>query len=343
MKIKKIYKLCLLLVAVAFSSCENQDIDFPDFDYQTVYFASQYYVRTIQLGDDMTTDLTLDNQHKMSIMATMGGTRSNNTNRVIDFKVDESLCDNLYFDQGGKKIIPMPSNYYKLASNQIIIPSGQERGGVEVQLTDAFFEDPKSLENTYAIPLIMTSANDSILQGKPAVSNPDLHIASDWVERPKNYVIRVVKYVNPWHGVYLRRGVDVITQNDGTKSTSVRHKQYVESDEVVEIYTNSLVKNTLPLTIKDDGGNTVTFNLPLTFAEDGTCAINHSSSDFDISGSGKFVSKGEKQSMGGKDRDALYLEYSVNFKNLNLKYDTKDTLVVRDRGVGPEYFDVVKK
>jgi hypothetical protein len=28
---------------------------------------------------------------------------------------------------------------------------------------------------------------------------------------------------------------------------------------------------------------------------------------------------------------------------LNLKYATKDTLVVRDRAVAPEYFTVVKK
>ena len=41
-------------------------------------------------------DLTLDNQHKFKIMATMGGTYNNNRNRVIDFVVDESLCANLF-------------------------------------------------------------------------------------------------------------------------------------------------------------------------------------------------------------------------------------------------------
>ena len=49
---------------------------------------------------------------------------------------------------------------------------------------------------------------------------------------------------------------------------------------------------------------------------------------------------GEKQSIGGLDRNALYLDYQVKFKELNRTYITTDTLVVRDRGVKPEYFSV---
>jgi len=344
MKIRKIYAIGLMMVAALVMSCENQDIDFSDFDYQTVYFASQYYVRTVELGEDLYVDTSLDNEHKIKINATMGGVYANKKNRVIDFIVDESLCDDLYFENGNR-IIPMPTEYYRLAGNQITIPSGKEIGGVEVELTDAFFQDPKSLVNTYVIPIIMTGANnvDSILQGRPSVEEADPHIESDWIARPKNYVLPVVKYVNPWHGNYLRRGIDQITATDGTQRTTVRHEQYVEYDEEVSISTNSLTKSTLPLTIRDAGGIAVTYQLVLNFADDGACTVTSNSADFEISGVGKFVSKGEKNSMGGKDRDALYLDYSVNFKKLNVNYATLDTLVVRDRGVKPEYFNVVKK
>lgn len=97
------------------------------------------------------------------------------------------------------------------------------------------------------------------------------------------------------------------------------------------------------MNIYDTEGAAVNYNLVLKFAEDNTCIVSGDSDEYEISGTGKFVSKGDKNSMGGKDRDVLYLDYNVTFKDLNWQYATKDTLVVRDRGVAPEYFDVVKK
>ena len=35
---------------------------------------------------------------------------------------------------------------------------------------------------------------------------------------------------------------------------------------------------------------------------------------------------------GNKDRDVLYLDYTINFKQDDVHYATKDTLVWRDRG-----------
>ena len=69
----------------------------------------------------------------------------------------------------------MPTSYYTLAANQINIPKGEVIGGVEVQFTDAFFADKKTLDNYYVIPLKMTGVQgaDSILQGK-AVKLPSL-------------------------------------------------------------------------------------------------------------------------------------------------------------------------
>ena len=136
--------------------------------------------------------------------------------------------------------------------------------------------------------------------------------------------------------------MDQITRSDGSVNTFIRHNQYVENDELVKIVSSSLTTATLSLTINDNSGITVPYDLILTFADDGTCVVSSNSDAYEITGTGKFVLKGEKKSMGGYDRNALYLDYNVKFKNLNLEYATKDTLVVRDRGVSPEYFTVVK-
>ena len=73
----KISKYTAIIAAVAaagvFSSCENGENEFPDFeDGVSVYFAKQYPVRTLVMGDD-TYDTSLDNAHRCRIYATMGG------------------------------------------------------------------------------------------------------------------------------------------------------------------------------------------------------------------------------------------------------------------------------
>lgn len=345
----KINKLVLGLgaVAVLLSSCESKDATFPDFDYQTVYFANQYPVRTLELGEDPLVDISLDNERKVEIKATTGGVYENKSNISIDYVVDPTLCDNLYFTSGGAKILPMPADYYQLASNKLSIPSGSTMGGVQVTLTDAFFADPNSLKNTYVIPLLMKDVMgaDSILSGNPLINNPSRVVDSHWSVVPRDFVLYAVKYVNPWHGKYLRRGTDVIT-NAGVVTTNARHELYLEKNPVVSITTNSLTSNTLPLTILDNAKKTVNFNVVLTFADDQTCTVSGSSATaptYTVSGTGKFVSKGEKNGIGGKESNALYLDYKVDFTSLNITYETKDTLVVRDRGVYREYFTVTKK
>lgn len=339
----KIFSFLSLLIVIL-SSCENQDMNFSDFDYQTVYFANQFPVRTLQLGNDLFIDTSIDNQRKVEIKATMGGVYKNKTDKVISFKVDNSLCDGLYFDDD-TKIIPMPSEYYELSSDKIVIPSKSIMGGVEVQLTDAFFSDPLTIDRTYVIPLLMTdvAGADSILQGEPLVDSPNRFISDNWSIQPKDFVLYAIKYVNPWHGNYLRRGIDQIILDDGSTDTHVRHNKYVENDELVGISTNSLNESILPLSIRDNAGNAVNFNLVLRFSDDGACTITGNTAAYDISGTGKFLSNGEKQSMGGYDRDVLYLDYNINFKDLKMQYATKDTLVVRDRGIAPEYFSVSLK
>ncbi|WP_340110721.1 DUF5627 domain-containing protein [Maribellus mangrovi] len=339
----KVYKILLaVLVAGLMFSCGNQDVSFPDFDYTTVYFANQYPLRTLELGDDPQVDNSLDNEHKVKIMATMGGVYTNNEARIIDISVDESLCNGVSF-VGGSELLPMPASYYNLEANHIEIKTGDILGGVVVQLTDAFFNDPLSITNKYAIPLVMTSVTnaDSILSGKAIVDNPNRVVSSGWEITPKDYVLYAVKYVNKWDANYLRRGVDEISDGTGTV-TDVRRSEHVEYDEVVSISTNSLTECTLPITIYEDDNLTTraTVDLILTFDSDNNCTVSGSTSAYSIAGTGKFVTDGEKNSMGGQDRDGLYLDYTVELIDLGYTYTTKDTLVSRDRGIVPEYYNI---
>lgn len=330
---------------VSLTSCTNQDAEFEDFDYKSVYFAYQFPIRTITLGEDIF-DTTLDNQHKFKIMGTLAGVYSNDNDVTIDIAVNNSLPDGFLFRAGEDEMFAMPGNYYTLLSNQIVIPKGQIIGGIEVQLSDAFFADPLSIKNTYVIPIEMKNVvnADTILSGKALVNNPLKPLSTNWSVAPKDYVLYAVKYVNPWDGLYLRRGKDIIKGNNGNTAIDkevVRHEEYVEYDEVTRIYTKSMTAIDFPVTVKDALGVNVNFNLTLTFDADNNCTVSSNSNSFTATGTGKFVKRGEKNSWGSKDRDALYLDYNVNFQEFNMT--TKDTLVLRDRGVTAQIFSPVLK
>ncbi len=86
-------------------------------------------------------------------MAATGGVYYSKQDVTIPVIVDNSLLGNgLLFGAGKEEVLPMPASYFTLATNSITIPKGQLAGGVEVQLTPAFFNDPKAIKNTYVIP-----------------------------------------------------------------------------------------------------------------------------------------------------------------------------------------------
>jgi hypothetical protein len=357
----KKYILTTLLISILFTSCHNGDWEFPDYDYTAVYFAYQTPVRTIVLGEDLF-DTSLDNEHKCQIMATMGGVYANNADRIISFQVDNSLCNNLVFENGSD-VKAMPTGYYSLSSDKITIPKGSVLGGVTVSLTDAFFADPLALKNTYVIPVVMTGVQnaDSILRGVPLVENPNRAIADNWDIVPKDYILYAVKYINPWDANYLRRGKDVIVR-DGVTETKVRHAEYVEKDEVFKLTTLSLSELDFPTDFQSRQGNNLNLKVKLHFENDQNCTVSPVATAYQLNdtvrvhnitakGEGKFVPKGEKNSWGSKDRDALYLNYEIGYEveihypqaglpsdNQIVKYNTTDTLVVRDRGIQVETF-----
>lgn len=314
--------LAVGVAAMAMVSCENQDTDFPDFDYQTGYFAYQTPIRTLVLGNDERTNNSIDNEHKVRIYAVAGGTR-NGIKATLGFVVDENLCNNLEFSDG-TPVLPMPSDWYTIQGDQI--PINGLNGYVEVQLNDAFFNHPNAIKNTYVIPLRLTdeyAGVDSILRGEPLVENPWRLQSSDWSIAPKDYVLYLVKFISPWSGNYLRRGIDVINEN-GTTTTNVRHEQYIEYDEVFNLATTAL--NTVSYKFDDN------CNLLLTFDEETKeCTFTTDNPAYTVSGTGKFVEKVPEEVWSEKARDVIYLDYTVTTAGKTVA--TKDTLVARDRAV----------
>ena len=361
MKLKNyIYGLALGALSLTYTSCYNADKEFPDYENgTTAYFAYQYPVRTLVLGNDIY-DNTLDNEHKCRIWSTMGGAYGGR-DAVVDIVVDESLCDSLWFtDEGGnaaKPVKPMPTSYYQLASNTIRY-NGEPRGYVEVQFTKDFFDDEKSIENTYVIPLRMTGVTgiDHILSGTPREGlSPSRTNTEDWDVLAKDYVLYCVKYMNPWKGKYIRRGVDNITENEVT-TVNVRKdfslvnsdtEHYTENpvnqnDEVCGISTRNMTQAVFPVSMyigKDPDGSvrpTQKCSLVLSFSGD-KCTIVSEDEDVPGEGAGEFIVKGTERpeykdyQWGNNDgkpvqRDILRLAYNVTFKKgrvIGKKYDAK--------------------
>ncbi|RZK56621.1 MAG: DUF1735 domain-containing protein [Pedobacter sp.] len=321
---KKYYIIMVLLMALG--SCKNEEMEFPDYDTQTVYFAYQSPIRTITIGEDIF-DTSLDNQHRLQIMGTVGGVYSNKENINIGISVDNSLTQGLtYGSPYSGTVKPMPANYYTLGSNKIVIPKGSLIGGVDIQLTDAFFSDPLSVGTTYVIPLKMTDVD----QGKTILQT-------------KNYTLYAVRFINTWQGFYLRRGKDNVVGKAGNAALNqsiVRHMKYVEQDEVNKINTRSLTQAEFPVVFKVAGGTSINKTLLLTFDANGNCSVAASDASFTATGTGKFVKRGEKNSWGSQDRDALYLNYQIDLSDRTI--NSLDTLVMRDRGVKAETFTPIK-
>ncbi len=339
---KKSFLIMTAMAGALFTACENGDWGFSDYEYSAVYFAYQSPIRTITLGEDESVDNSLDNEHKCQIMATVGGVYDNKADIEIGIRVDNSLCNGYTFDDNGEAMEPLPSSHYTLSGDKIVIEKGKVLGGVTVNFTDAFFSDPKSVSLNYVIPVVMTGVQnaDSILEGKPLSGAPDRLNADDWDVLPKDYVLYAVKYISKYDSHYLRRGVDVYS---GAKTgTEVRHAGYVEKDETIDGFsTVGLNEVQWERPAKDASGTNVDCKLLLSFDGNDNCTITSNSEGVTATGSGKFVSKGDKNSWGNVDRDVLYLDYSLDYADIHCV--TKDTLVVHYRGVKAEWFTPVKK
>ena len=339
-------KLIFLITAltVAVFSCENAPITFDDFEVQTIYFPIQYPIRTISLGNDLV-DNSLDREHKFNIGVCVGGYYENNSRDWrVNFEVDPSLVPDDYLMRDAGTVKMLPSNYYTLnPTSNVTIPKGSFNGLIQVQLTDAFFQDPLAITGRYVIPLRITDSpdTDNILHGTPsqdAPENPDVHIASQWEIASKDYTLFGVKYINPYHGTWLRRGRLIVRDPSGQPiDTVIYSPEYLENGETVKLTTVSLNEVTATMRI-----NTEMFNLKLNIDENGNISVisTDSSPVTVILGTGFFRENGEK--WGGTPekptpRDAIYLNYFYQRRAPDgpgfLSCEVSDTLVFRDRGI----------
>ena len=336
---KNIKILLIAMIIGSLFSCGNQDWEFPDFDYTATYFPYQYPVRTLVLGDYVF-DNENDNNLKFIISASIGGMYENNADWTVNYVVNEGLVENL-LTSSGDTIRILPSEFYTLSpSDQLTIPKGEFNGSIEVQLTEAFLQDPLAVSFNYVIPLEITSSSaDSVLRGEPATENPDPRVSGDWAVAPKNFTLFGIKYVNDYHGKYLHRGQAVVKNMTGEEvETIVYSAKYVVDDEIWALKTTGRREVAVDGQLRSTVGSSDSFGMKLTFDENGNCTITSTEGSlFPVTGTGKYVEDGDE--WGNKQRDAIHLNYEVN--DGTYVHAFTDTLVFRDKDVRFEEFEPV--
>ena len=301
------YKFFLIgLFAVIISSCKKYDGYIKDFDYSMVYFAYQNPVRTV-FADSL----------KLKVGVVLGGKRENNTDEKVSFRIaPELLTDPAIV--GTNNFTLLPSNYYTLSNqNEITIPKGEFSGAVTVNLNSQFLADNSSTQNTYAIPLLITSSStDSILIGSSTQGIPR-----------KDYSVIVIKYINTHHGVYYHRGVRKQYDASGQLVNTLSYASNAPQEYVQNIVWNVFTVNTQSLKTNGIGEFTSSGNnnyaLILTHSNADQVSIS-SAPDSDIA---NVVDNGN--SYYDKAKKSYYLNYQYT-NSQNLKNVMTDTLIFRD-------------
>ncbi len=301
-------KILIILTLIAgLIGCEKNK--FVDFDYTAGYFPNQYPVETLD-----TYNSANDYGHKFQIPAVMGGVYNNTKDRVFNIEIATDLCTRAQFESTKDPILLMPSAYYTLSSSdKLTIPAGKLNGSIEVQLKDAFFDDPLSAKLGYVIPIRLKSATnlDSVLSGKSSLTNPDPRVASQWTILPKNYTMFAVKYVNQYQGNYFHRGASIVkdptgkvVENNVYRTSSLINNEIwaLSTNGKSQVWVNSVISSKILI------GNLM---MNLLIGSDGACSISQTSgSSVPVSGTGKFVKDGDET--GGIKRNSIVLAYNYS-------------------------------
>jgi hypothetical protein len=227
----------------------------------------------------------------------------------------------------------------------------------EVQLTDAFFNDPDAVKNTYVIPLVMTgqSGFGRILTGELKEGGVAIRTdGSQWETVPMDYVLYCVKFQNKYTGFWLTNGTTSTDNIEKAGSVQIETKSLTQS-----VYHASWTTNDYWQYKRDNKGNivydaagnpefekvskTYDFNLLLTFDGSENCTITSLTTGYDAAGSGSWTDDGAKKSWGNKDRDLMELSYKVDFNTTDdkgnaIKADVSEKLVWQRSGVKSEEF-----
>jgi len=339
-KMKNLKSIIALMLIAMMMSCSNQDWEFDDYDSQLAFFPHQTPARTLILGNYDQGLNENDNRHRFEIGVKMSGVYENLKDRKVHFEIDGSLLNS------AGNVQALPASYYTLESiSPITIPAGSTKGVIEVQLHDAFFDDPLSFgpsqTTNWVIPLLITDVEelDGILVGTSPMESPDRLNPADWDTQPMDYTLFGIKFMNKFHGRYLRRGVDQMSDG-ATSIDNIYHAEYVERDEVTTVLTSGnkkvIVENIVRRGDSPSPGSVV---MELSFDDADNCTIGSAEGDpYSVSGTGKFVEGGDM--WGGKARDVIYLDYTYTDEANSETHSVKDTLVVRDRMAVFERFAV---
>ena len=370
---KTMNKLILGLILTTFMmvGCTNQDQEFDDFTTQAVYFPIQYPIRTIILGEDRI-DNSIDKERAFNIGVSIGGLYSNKSDRTIGFELAPSLFpdvtlagDTLYakYNAIDRKILILPTTHYTMVPDtSVVVPKGSNNGLIRVNLTDAFFADPKSYDMNYVIPLKIKNASDnfSILTGKALAGlavPARWYIPGDWQTGflPKNYTLFAVKFINDWHGTYFQRGVQ---KKDGV-FYKLYHKQDISSDQIARFETLGLKKATYNRMGENLTSATVSYKSLLTFGDpvNGVGDITVSAAPgtaYTVTGTGKYYQSSTDMGLANgwlvdpltnrvKGAMTVTLDFEVGGLAGATKHQFSDTLVFRTNDVKYEEFTIVAK
>lgn len=331
-------KKYLVICVIAFSilACENQLNDFPDFGSTSVYFPFQTPVRTLIQGKYDLGFNDNDNNGRFEIGVTMSGVYNNDIDRKVHFELAPDLIDATALGLDTVNVEVLPSSYYTIEQESpLTIPSGSIKGRIPVQLSDAFFDDPKSFaefgEVHYVIPLKITDYEqlDSLLVGVPAedVTSPIRIKADDWQILPKDYTLFGIKYMNKYQGIYLRRGEDTAlgsnesvtvyangdpteTVTENIEGSTVYRSEFVVDDELLPLATSGRKEVTTTIPVRRPGSATnSTLSLNLAFNDNEEVIVTNAdpNSSVVVSGTGTFVENGDE--WGGENRDVIYLDF----------------------------------
>lgn len=306
---KKIF--VFLLLSVLAVSC-YEDYIF-DNTFSGVYFPYQIDVRTFVVGEGM----------KIEVGVALAGVRENSMDRNISINMDNSLINaatlaqmqsasNAYIKDPVTSVatlMPLPSNYYTISSNNsIVIKKGQHMGSVVIRADSAnFLADAGTIVATYALPFTITSADaDSIIQ-------------------PKKSLVVGLKYENMLFGKYWHGGSAVVNRpamtdtvltyytaiptpesKIWTLSTTAPDALYATGylDQVTGKNEMMLTLSGTDITVSSVAGST------FTIAPDGTSTFNRS----------KLL----------QDRK-IFLKYSYTNAGNGYTYHCTDTLTFRNR------------
>jgi hypothetical protein len=324
--------LCAGIVAAGFAACESAEQKFPDYEGgTTAYFAYQYPIRTLILGNVETYDNTSDNEGRFTIYGTFGGSYEG-VNAKIDVSIDESLTDGLYFEDG-TKVKPMPKDYYE-TSELVLDYGGGFRGGFEVKLNEKFFNDPLALSKNYVIPVVMGdnfSGVDSINRGVPAegFSSPKRQDLAKWEPAPKDYTLFCVNYINEYTSTYLRRGNDEFDKLQFKTLSEIKTGE----DMCIAIHTNPKesqvwdnqfwIETGIPFV--QDQEYTLTMDVKATKSANSTTQVHNNPSEYKGNGIGNvpFTTEWNTITLTGKFASGQAGGHSIAF-NLSELADSND-------------------